>query len=81
MEKINKIYTDPANPGGYSSAEALVKAVKEVHPKITRKEVLDFFERNRTATLFRQARINFPRSKTIPVGYLSGENLVLIKII
>lgn len=71
MEKINKIYTDPKNPGSYSNAERLISAVKEKHPEISRKEVLNFLERNRTATLFKQARKNFPRSRTIPTGYLS----------
>lgn len=73
MEKINKIYTDPANPGSYSSEQALIKAVKNKHPKITTKEVKDFLEQNRTATLFKQARKKFKRSKTIPTGYLSGK--------
>jgi hypothetical protein len=71
MEKINRIYTDPKNPGSYSSADALILAVKEKHPQISRKEVLDFLERNRTATLFKPARKRFPRSRTIPTAYLS----------
>ena len=64
MEKINKIYTDPNNPGGYSSAEALIKAVKKKYPQISRNSVLSFLERNRTATLFKQARKKFKRSRT-----------------
>jgi hypothetical protein len=72
MEKINKIYTDPGNPGSYSSTEALLKAVKEKYPTISRKQVLDFVGRNRTATLFKQARKRFNRSRTIPTGYLTG---------
>jgi len=71
MEKINNIYTDPENPGSYSSAEALIAAVRKKYPTITRKQVLEFLERNRTATLFKQARKVFPRSRTIPTGYLS----------
>lgn len=74
MEKINKIYTDPGNPGSYSIEQALIKAVKKKHPKITTKEVRDFLEENRTATLFKQARKKFKRSKTVPTGYLSGNN-------
>jgi hypothetical protein len=72
MEKINKIYTDPKNPGSYSSEAALIKAVHEKYPAIKRKEVLDFLERNRTATLFKKARKKFARSQTVPLGYLSG---------
>ena len=73
MEKINKIYTNPKNLGSYSSAEALIKAVKEKYPDIPRKEVLNFLEGNRTATLFKQARKKFPRRRTIPSSYLSGK--------
>ena len=79
MEKINKIYTDPANPGSFASAKALVKAVKKKYPEISRKQVLDFIERNRTATLFKQARKKFPRSRTIPTGYLSGKHFKLTR--
>jgi hypothetical protein len=74
MDKINKIYTDPKNPGSYSSAASLIKAVRKKYPKISREEVLDFLERNRTATLFKQARKRFRRSRTIPTGYLSRES-------
>jgi len=77
MEKINKIYTNPKNPGSYSSAEALIKAVKAKYPDIPRKEVLYFLEGNRTATLFKQARKKFPRSRTVPTAYLSGEFIIL----
>lgn len=73
MEKINKIYTDPANPGSYSSEKALIKAVKKKYPEITRKQVQDFLEENRTATLFKQARKKFRRSRTVPTAYLSGQ--------
>lgn len=71
-EKINKIYTNPENPGSYSSAVSLIRAVHEKYPEIPRKAILNFLERNRTATLFKQARKKFQRSKTIPTGYLSG---------
>lgn len=72
MEKINKIYIDPANPGSFSSDQALIKAVQEKYPEITRKEILDFLERKTTVTLFKQARKKFKRSKTIPSGFLTG---------
>ena len=77
MDKINRIYTNPKNPGSYSSSAALIKAVRKKHPTIKRQEVLDFLERNRTATLFKPARKRFQRSRTIPPGYLS-RNLMFI---
>jgi hypothetical protein len=77
MEKINKVYTDPKNPGSYSSLEALIKAIKEKYPQIPRRQILDFAEANRTFTLFKQARKRFPRARTIPTGYLTGNKIIV----
>src|SRR5437763_2309680 len=70
-KEINQIYTDIANPGGFAGKDALFKSVKEKYPKITRKEINDFLQRNRTYTLFKDRRLHFPRSKFIPTGFMS----------
>lgn len=69
---INKIYTDAANPGGYSGFENLYLAVKLKHPEIKRSDVRHYLEGSRTYTLFRDARKNFRRSKTIPMGFMTN---------
>jgi hypothetical protein len=72
VDKINRIYTDPENPGGYSGYENLLREVKKKHPEITKKDVQKFLEGNRTYTLFRGARRRFPTSKTIPLGFMTS---------
>jgi hypothetical protein len=68
---INRVFTDPNNPGGYSSFDRLFKAVKLVDSHVTRSDVKNFLQRNRTYNLFRQRRLKFKRSKIIPFGFLS----------
>ncbi|KAL3090511.1 hypothetical protein niasHT_027002 [Heterodera trifolii] len=70
-EKINKIYTDPANPGGYAGATALYAAVKKKHPKLKRAEFEDFLQRNTTYTLFKPKREKFRRLRTVPTGFMT----------
>jgi hypothetical protein len=78
--KIEKIYTNAQNPGGYSGLENLYNAVKEKHPSISKQDVRHFLEGNRTYTLFRGIRKkHFPRSKTIPLGFMT--NMQVCKII
>jgi hypothetical protein len=84
---LSKIYTNPLSPGGYAGADALFKAVKQLQPrnrrgdKITRKDVIDFLEANRTYSLFKQRRLRFPRSRTVPSGYFSDAQADLAGII
>ncbi|KAL3102906.1 hypothetical protein niasHT_026047 [Heterodera trifolii] len=70
-KKINKIYTDPANPGGYAGASALYAAVKKKHPKLKRAEFEDFLQRNTTYTLFKPKREKFRRLRTVPTGFMT----------
>ncbi|KAL3113286.1 hypothetical protein niasHT_018901 [Heterodera trifolii] len=70
-KKINKIYTDPANPGGYAGASALYAAVKKKHPKLKRAEFEDFLQRNTTYTLFKPKREKFRRLRTVPAGFMT----------
>jgi hypothetical protein len=71
-KKINTIYTDPNNPGGFSGFVNLYREVKRKYPEITKKDVLHFLEGNRTYTLFRGRRRNFKTSKTIPMGFMTS---------
>ena len=71
-EKINKIYTDPSNPGGFAGAHALYAEVKKKHPSVKRAEFEDFLQRNTTYTLFKPKREKFRRLKTVPAGFMTG---------
>ncbi|KAL3078151.1 hypothetical protein niasHT_031320 [Heterodera trifolii] len=69
--QINKIYNDPANPGGFAGASALYAAVKKKHPKLKRTEFDDFLQRNTTYTLFKPKREKFRRLRTVPTGFMT----------
>jgi hypothetical protein len=69
-KKINKVYTDASNPGGFSSLNALYLSVKKKHPEITKDDVKKFLQSNRTYTLFKDRKIKFPRSSIVPTGVL-----------
>jgi hypothetical protein len=71
-EKINRIYTDSTNPAGYSGFQNLYKIVKEKYPEITKNDVKKFLESNLTYTLFKDRRLKFPRSKFVPLGYMTN---------
>ena len=60
-EALDRIYTDPSSPGGYSSLERLYKEARKIHPNIKRRDVEEFLAANRTFTLFKHRRLNFKR--------------------
>ncbi|KAL3075210.1 hypothetical protein niasHT_037439 [Heterodera trifolii] len=69
--QINKIYNDPANPGGFAGASALYAAVKKKHPNVKKAEFDDFLQRNTTYTLFKPKREKFRRLRTVPTGFMT----------
>lgn len=76
--KIDAVYTDPGNAGGFAGEEPLWREVRKRYPQITRKQVRDYLQGSRTYTLFRPKREKFPRLRTIPTGYLSGKFAIFI---
>lgn len=70
-KKINKIYTDAENPGGFAGKDKLYQAVKQRHPEISKKEIDNFLEGSRTYSLFKPRKLKFKRSRIIPTGFLT----------
>ena len=85
-ETLDRLYTDPSSPGGYSSLERLYKEARKVHPNIKRKDIEEFLAANRTFTLFKHRRLKFNRfvfshqlinigfdlrSKFVPSGFMT----------
>jgi len=68
---LNRLYTDPASNASYGGVELLYKEAKHHNPKITRQNVRHFLEGQRTYTLFKQRKLKFPKSRTIPAGYMT----------
>lgn len=74
MDKlIDRVYTDPANPGAFGGTDALYRAMQAKHPEISKKQVQKYLEANRTYTLFKPRRLRFRRLRTVPFGFLSGK--------
>ena len=69
--KINRIYTNPINPGSFSGLENLYEQVRKKYPGITKNDVRQFLEGNRTYTLFKPRLIKYKRSKFVPAGFLT----------
>ena len=78
--KINKIYTDPGNSGGFAGKEALYDAVQKLHPEISKKEIDHYLEGSRTYTLYKPRKLKFKRSKIIPTGFLSNVRYAFILV-
>lgn len=68
---LEGIYHDPGSAAGFSGANSLLTEAQKVDPDITKRDVDYFLAGDRVYTLHRPRRINFPRAKTIPAGYLT----------
>ena len=79
-KKINKIYTNLKYPGSFSGEAKLYNDIKQKYPFITKKDVKNFLESNRTYTLFKNRRLKFPRSKFVPLGYMTSNSFFKINI-
>jgi len=68
---LQRLYTDPTSPAGYTGADSLLKEAKLYDKTITKKDVIHFLEGQRTYTLFKQRKLKFLKSRTIPSGYMT----------
>lgn len=68
---LEELYHDPGSAAGFSSANQLLTEAQKADPTINRKDVNYFLAGDRVYTLHRPRRVNFPRAKTIPSGYLT----------
>jgi hypothetical protein len=61
---IERIYTTPSNPASFSSADALLAAVRRRFPRVTRKRIQNFLDRQNAYTMHRKTWRRFPRRQT-----------------
>ncbi|KAH7709671.1 hypothetical protein AAVH_23055 [Aphelenchoides avenae] len=71
METLRRLYTDPCSPGSFSGVRNLLAEARRHDPTITRKDVVDFLERERTYTLHRKRRVRYKRLRTVPSGLMT----------
>ena len=62
---LKNIFTDVSSPGGFSSPENLYNEAKKLDKNITRKQVQEFLQNQRSYTLHRQIKRKFPRQKYV----------------
>jgi hypothetical protein len=71
-EKILKrLYNNPNYPSSFAGVDQLWIEAKKELPNIKKKEIKEWLEGSRTYTIHRPRRVNFPRQKTIPSGYMT----------
>lgn len=65
---MEKIYTDPSNPGSFSGIQSFTRALKDKKIRATKSEIKKFLESKETYTLHRPKRNNYPRKRVIVNG-------------
>lgn len=73
MKKVlDRLYNDPVSPAAFAGVDRLWKeAKKELEDRIRRRDVKEYLENHRTYTLMRPRRVHFPRTKTVPAGFMT----------
>lgn len=75
METIKNLYREPTSPAGFSGFANLYNEARKKNSKITRDMVREFLEGDRTYNLFKQRKVNYVRSKTIPAGFMTDSQV------
>ena len=65
---LKRIYTDLKNPASFSSPTKLFRAAKWVIPQIKFKDVMEWFETQKSYTLHQRVRTKFRRRKVVICG-------------
>jgi hypothetical protein len=71
LKLLKSIYTDIQSPGAYAGINALYREAKKQSKNITYNEVIHFLEGQRTYGLFKPRRLRYPKSATVPSGYMT----------
>jgi hypothetical protein len=71
MELIDRLYTNLNSPASFAGVNRLFDEAHRQDPSITREQVQDYVERQRTYTLHKPGRVRFARLRTVPKGYFT----------
>lgn len=72
METILKrLYDDPSSHAAYAGVQRLWEEAQKELPTIKKRDVREWLRGHRTYTLHFPQRIHFPRSRTIPAGFMT----------
>jgi hypothetical protein len=65
---MEKVYTDPSNPGSFTGLNTFTRALREKNIKATKSEIKKFLENKESYSLHRPKRLNYPRKRVIVNG-------------
>ena len=68
MNKLEEIYSNPANAGSFSGLSGLSRALKEKKIKVTKNEIKKFLTSKESYSLHRPKRLKYPRKQVIVRG-------------
>ena len=68
MNKLNEIYTNPANPGSFSGVSGFTRALKDKKIKATKSEIKKYLNSKEAYSLHKPKRKNYPRKQVIVKG-------------
>jgi len=71
MELLRRLYTDPRSPGSFSGVQNLLTEARKHDSSVTRRQVEEFLERERTYTLHKRRRVRYKRLQTVPSGFMT----------
>ena len=65
---MEKVYTDPSNPGSFTGLNTFTRALREKNIKATKSEIKKFLDNKESYSLHRPKRLNYPRKRVIVNG-------------
>ena len=68
---LKNIYSNISTSGSYAGIKALYQEAKKANNNIKYDDVIYFLDGERTYGLFKPRQLKFPRSKTVPAGYMT----------
>lgn len=70
-QTLDRLYNDPASPAAFAGVQRLWEEARKEHTGITKHDVHEWLRGHRAYTLHHPQRLRFPRSRTIPAGYMT----------
>lgn len=70
-QTLDRLYNDPASPAAFAGVKRLWEEARKQHPTLRYHDVREWLRGHRAYTLHHPQRLRFPRSRTLPAGYMT----------
>lgn len=70
-QALEHLYNDPASPAGFAGVQRLWEEARKQFPGLRKSDVREWLRGHRAYTLHHPQRLRFPRSRTVPAGYMT----------